>query len=80
MNLGSVSALALDSCGILSLSVSKVRMTITEMFLKHVRILFGHVCQVFSSGPNLEVLIKGQLGIGGGRWPERDGAGELQDL
>lgn len=80
VNLGSVSALALDSCGILSLCVSKVRMTITEMFLKRVRILFSHVCQVFSSGPNLEVPIKGQLGIRGGKRPERDGAGGLQDL
>ena len=80
MNLGSVSALALDSCGILSLGVSQVRMTITETVLKCVRMIFGHVCQVFSAGPNLEVLIKGQLGIRGGRQPERDGAGGLQDL
>ena len=67
---------ALDSCGILSLSFSKVRMTVTEMSSKHVRIILGHVRQAFSADPNLEVLIKCQLGIRGGRWP--DGAGGLQ--
>lgn len=61
MNLGSVSALALDSCGILSLGFSKVRMTITEMFSKRVRIIFGHGRQVFSADPNLEVLISVSL-------------------